>query len=164
MSAHAHEALRSTSEVIEKSNELLKGIKQGTVEVPDEDLQKEVKKKVDHRIYETTPSYHPEKPIIEGEAVAQGKVIEDEEEDHKICAESGDHATGTSTSAKAWSKEEQAALEAALKAYPAATHGAERWNLIAAQLSQRSKKEIMARVKELALAIQAKKVPTKESH
>ncbi len=57
-----------------------------------------------------------------------------------------------------WSTAEQAQLEAALRAYPASTYkGAERWEKVASMVEGRSKKEVLARVKEIMQAVKQKK-------
>ena len=54
-----------------------------------------------------------------------------------------------------WSVEEQSKLENALKSFPVSDP--ERWDKIAAAIGTRSKKECVARFKEIALAIKAAK-------
>mmetsp|Transcript_10573 Transcript_10573/g.17253 ORF Transcript_10573/g.17253 Transcript_10573/m.17253 type:complete len:570 (+) Transcript_10573:45-1754(+) len=56
-----------------------------------------------------------------------------------------------------WSNEQQAALEAALKKFPASMDKNERWKSIAAAVEGKSKKECVARFKELRAKVLAKK-------
>eukprot|EP00158_Paraphelidium_tribonemae_P004780 Partr_v1_DN26961_c2_g1_i1_m6746 putative Transcription factor len=52
-----------------------------------------------------------------------------------------------------WSSEQQSQLEAALKKYPGSYAGKDRWEKIAAMVDGRSKKEVLARVKEIVAAL-----------
>lgn len=62
---------------------------------------------------------------------------------------------------KPWTAAEQTLLEKALRAYPSAGPnaytGADRWDKVAEMVPGRSKKEIVARIKEVMKAIKAKK-------
>lgn len=59
------------------------------------------------------------------------------------------------SSAKAWTKEEQALLEQAIKTYPIST--TDRWERIAECIPNRSKKDCLRRVKELVELVNSKK-------
>lgn len=59
------------------------------------------------------------------------------------------------SSAKAWTKEEQAILEQAIKTYPISTP--DRWERIAECIPNRSKKDCLRRVKELVELVNSKK-------
>lgn len=61
----------------------------------------------------------------------------------------------SSSAAKAWTKEEQALLEQAIKTYPIST--ADRWERIAECIPNRTKKDCLRRVKELVELVNSKK-------
>ncbi|KAJ3092035.1 hypothetical protein HK102_011383 [Quaeritorhiza haematococci] len=73
-------------------------------------------------------------------------------------------ASSTDNTATAWTPAQQAALESALRKYPASAFSAnpaERWDKIAGEVEGRTKKEIKLRVKELAEMIKKKKQASK---
>ncbi|CAL8121029.1 unnamed protein product [Orchesella dallaii] len=63
----------------------------------------------------------------------------------------------TKSSEKAWTTGEQKLLEQALKTYSASANPSDRWERVAEAVPGRSKKECMARFKELAALVKAKK-------
>lgn len=66
-------------------------------------------------------------------------------------------ATVETPQPRPWAASEQAQLEAAMKKYPASEFkGAERWDKVAAMVEGRTKKEVIARVKELIKAVKSK--------
>jgi len=131
---HSDQPLRTTEEIIQKSKDLQKS--KDTVD--EESLQKTTKKKIDPRVYQGTASLHPDHPVLESE---------DKENPVVVISAAAD--------GKAWSKEEQTQLESALRQVPSSVSN--RWDEIAKCIPTRSKKEIMTRFKEIALAVQGKK-------
>ncbi|ODM90339.1 DnaJ subfamily C member 2 [Orchesella cincta] len=77
----------------------------------------------------------------------------------EVEAESGAASGSKSTEnmVKVWTAQEQKLLEQALKTYSAAAHPGDRWEKVAESVPGRSKKECMARFKELAALVKAKK-------
>jgi len=65
-------------------------------------------------------------------------------------------AAGAGAAASEWSEEQQRALEAALKQFPASV-GADRWERIAEVVPGKTKGECVRRYKEIVAALKAKK-------
>lgn len=72
-----------------------------------------------------------------------------------IPASTAGNTKSSKTALKAWTKEEQALLEQAIKTYPISTP--DRWDRIAECIPNRSKKDCLRRVKELVELVNSKK-------
>lgn len=118
---HSKEPLRLTEEIIKKSHEVKCGA------INEEDLQKTMKKKIDPRVYQSTPT------IVQSENIDCSHIL---------------------IKGPIWTKEEQLQLEKALQIFPVSY--ANRWEEIAKYVSTKTKIECIARYKEIALAIQNK--------
>ena len=66
-------------------------------------------------------------------------------------------APSAASSASAWTQEQQKQLEEGLKTYPSSMDKNERWKAIAANVAGKTKKECVARYKELRAGLKAKK-------
>lgn len=72
-----------------------------------------------------------------------------------IPASTAGNTKSSKTALKAWTKEEQALLEQAIKTYPISTP--DRWDRIGECIPNRSKKDCLRRVKELVELVNSKK-------
>lgn len=136
VSLHADCPERTQDEIIEKCQEIKK-------KQVDEEFRMEWKKKKDGRIGENT------EPSLANASFdrKEGKEIIDKEIGPKT-VESEDKK-------ELWTAKEQQLLEAALKSVPSSDP--ERWDKISQVVATRSKKQCIARFKEIAAAVKAKK-------
>ncbi|RKP06319.1 hypothetical protein THASP1DRAFT_22327, partial [Thamnocephalis sphaerospora] len=145
VAVHSGQAARSNEELIAKSKDLQRG---ATSMQADAVRQLQfVKKHADTRIND--------EPSIRFD------VVDGASEPASASAATAAAAEKPADTAVNWTSEQQQQLEKALKTYPASWKGeGDRWDMIAAEVEGRNKREVKLRVKFLMEQIKAKKAAT----